>query len=98
MSTPDSDGVTGLDGDAMTALAGTLGAAATQIQLNAGGVPRQGPDVPYDWFELHGKITALDEAREAFDLRVAGFVRSHADGASEQLRDTQAADTFSGPR
>jgi hypothetical protein len=91
-SPADTPQMVSLTPDAVVDLADTLAAHGHRIQAAAGGAPRSGPSVPYDWFDLHGAITALDEAREAFDLRLAGFLLGVSGDAADQVQGTRSAD------
>src|SRR5690606_15754528 len=80
-----------LDPAAIERLAESLVAAAHRIGAAAGGTPRVGPAVPYDRFDLRRKIAALDEAREAFDRRLAGFLLAVGGAAGDPVERGRAA-------
>jgi hypothetical protein len=69
-----------------------LVASAEALRANAGGVDRDIPDVPYDWFGLRTMVVRLDEAREAFDQRVATSVAAAGEQAILQVYETSRAD------
>ena len=81
-----------LDVTVISSLGDELSGWADELRAIAGGVTRLLPDVPHDHVGLEGVLVAYDNAREAFDQRVAELI----DGAGEQtliqVLDTCRAD------
>jgi hypothetical protein len=80
--------------DRVAELADQLAGHAQTLRGAAGGVDRNVPDVPYDWFGLRALVVRLDEAREAFDLRLATFLDERAGAADVQVFEAVEADVW----
>jgi hypothetical protein len=85
-------GVPSIDTTKVQELGDRLVAGAGDVRAGAGGVDRADVDVPYDWFGLTERIVRLDEARQAFDERLAAVVGEMGERALKQVFDAAAAD------
>jgi hypothetical protein len=85
-------GVPSIDTAKVQDLGDGLLAHAGDLHADAGGVDRAKVDVPYDWFGLTERIVRLDEARQAFDERLAAVLGEMGERAQKQVFEAAAAD------
>jgi hypothetical protein len=84
MTVPPDD-VPAIDTVQVQEAADHLAAAATDLHADTSGLDRNVPEVPYDWFDLRVAVVRLDEAREAFDHRLADLLHDQAGRAFAQV-------------
>jgi hypothetical protein len=89
-------GVPHLNQETIGKLGDDLVAHAKGIREGAGGVDREVPAVPFDSFNLKGRIRKLDEERQAFDERLAKLIDRAADRVYNQVLTSGEADTIDG--
>jgi hypothetical protein len=81
-----------IDVDAVAALAARLRLVGEALLMDAGGLDRSVPVVPEDEHGLARAVVAFDEARAAFERRLALVVESTAAATTSSVDGVQQAD------
>ena len=89
---PSADEVSHLDRDEVRNVGDLLAVRGERLRANAGDADPELPPIPEDRFDLRGLVIALDEARQAFDQRLAALVTGAAEQAVLQVLETGRAD------
>jgi hypothetical protein len=96
MSTTDKTDDTDITTEHVQPVGDTLTAHGRNLRARAGGVPRDLPPIPRDYYGLGGAaglIVKLDEAREAFDQRLGDLLLGAGERVTAQVLDTSLKDS-----